>query len=105
MPGWTVQTYLIVPGLSSVAVNVSPLLNSWDLNASFSATASCWTSSSLTQQTCWPVLTVAVSGSNLMSAILIVTASLGQDEDALEPPSPSESPPQPASTTKAMISA
>src|SRR5262245_58641134 len=102
MPGCTVQTYLTSPAWSSLAVNVSPLLNSSDLNeAPDSATALCWIESSLTQQTVSPTWAVASLGSNWVSTISIVTAPLGQA--AAEPPPPpplSSSPPQPASATR-----
>src|SRR5215208_5150836 len=104
MPGCTVQTYLTSPAWSSFAVKVSPLLNSSDLNeAPDSATALCWIESSLTQQTVSPTEAVAVSGSNLVSTILIVTAPFGQADD--EAPPPPSSPPQPATATRPTTSA
>ena len=75
MPGWIVHSYFTVPGLSTFAVNVLPLANSSDLkSAPELATALCSTVSSLTQQIVWPTVAVSVSGSNLMSFIVIVTA-------------------------------
>src|ERR1041385_5104544 len=97
MPGWIVHSYLTVPGLSTVVVNVWPLPNSADLNAApLLATASWSTVSSFSQQIFWPARALVFSGSNLMFAILITTASLAQacDEPAVPPLS---SPPQPAS--------
>src|ERR687888_1446645 len=96
MPGCTLHSYRTVPGLSTVVVNVLPLPNSADLNvAPESATASWSTVSSFSQQTCCPALAVAFSGLNLMSAILITTAPLGQASEDAEPAS--SPPPQPAS--------
>ena len=100
IPGCTVQTYGISPGASTVAVKVLPLPNSSDSNSPPSATALCSIVSSLTQHTCWPTLAVASFGSNLMSAILISRAPLGQaSEDAPSSPPPPSSPPQAASAT------
>src|SRR4051812_28156109 len=95
MPGWTVHSYLTLPGVSSFAVNVWPLPNSSDLKFAPELATALWsTESSLTQQTVSPAFALAALGSNLMSFMWIVSAAL--EQSPVEAGWPPESEPQAA---------
>src|SRR5690242_1932179 len=79
------------PAFVTVVVNVSPFPNSEDLKAPLSACASCWTSSSLTQQTLSPTFAFSVCGLNWMLRMWMTTAPDGHglfDAGVSEEPPP-----------------